>query len=185
MGPRVGREGLSPRCHRLPRSLGATPSPCVLRQWGLQVAKRRGAGHAQHIALAPLAQFATKLRVATQLIITRDPAVRHLLSPRVEHLQTLFLPRLIAYLQRHVACLASLLVAGPLLRQKQAEVEQDMVVVRDVAHEDADLAVVHLAPVAAPLPLYSHRMRPALGEATGIEGDDPIGFAQPRGHLSD
>ncbi len=29
------------------------------------------------------------------------------------------------------------------------------------------------------------RMRPALGEATGIEGDEAIGFAQPLGHLSD
>jgi hypothetical protein len=80
---------------------------------------------------------------------------------------------------------ASLLVACPLLGQRQAEVEQDMVVVRDVAHEDADLAVVNLAPVAAPLPLYSHRMRPALGEAAGIEGDDAIGLPQLIGRLSD
>jgi hypothetical protein len=123
--------------------------------------------------------------VATQFIIAGDPAVWHLIPPRVEHLQTLFLSRLISYLQRHVACLASLLVPCPVFRQGQAEVEQDMVVVRDVAHADADLAVVNLAPVAAPLPLYSHRMRPALGEATGIEGDDTIGFAQPLGHLSD
>jgi len=47
-----------------------------------------------------------------------------------------------------------------------------MVVVRDVAHEDADLAVVHLAPVAALVALDAHRMCPALGEATGIERDD-------------
>src|SRR5262245_46833828 len=60
-----------------------------------------------------------------------------------------------------------------------------MVVTRDVPHEDADLAVVHLAPVATPLALDPHRMRPALGETTGIEGDDPSGFAQPLGHLSD
>src|SRR5215813_9719327 len=89
----------------------------------------------------------------------------------------------IAHLRRYVACLASWLVAGPLLGQSQAEVEQDMLVVRDIAHEDADLAVVHLAPVAAPLALDTHRMRPAFGEATGIEGDDPIGCAPPVGHL--
>ena len=60
-----------------------------------------------------------------------------------------------------------------------------MVVRRDVAHEDADLAVIDLAPVAAPLALHPHRMRAALGEAAGIEGDDAIGFAEPIGHLSD
>jgi len=60
-----------------------------------------------------------------------------------------------------------------------------MVVVRDVAHEHADLAVVNLAPVATPLALSAHRMRPALGEATGVEGADAIGFAQPLGHLAD
>jgi hypothetical protein len=81
--------------------------------------------------------------------------------------------------------LASKLVVRPFLGQIQAEIEQGMVVVRDVSHEDADLAVVHLAPVAAPLAFHAHRMRPALGEAAGIKGDDAIGFAQPLDHLSD
>src|SRR2546426_8561816 len=64
-------------------------------------------------------------------------------------------------------------------------IEQGMVVARDVSHEDAHLAVIDLAPVATPLALDPHRMRAALGEAAGIEGDDAIGFAQPLGHLSD
>src|SRR5262249_36096678 len=183
--PRVGREGLSPRCHRLPRGLGATPSPCVLRQRGLQVAKRRGAGHAQHIALATLAQFATKLRVATQLIITRDPAVGYLFPPRVEHLQALLLSRVIPYLLGHVACLASKLVVCPFLGQIQAEIEQGMVVVRDVSHEHADLAIIDLPPVATPLALDPDRVRAAFGKAARIESDDAIRFAQPLGYLSD
>src|SRR5215831_3246537 len=70
MRPRIGRKGLPPRCYRLPRGFGATASPGVLGQRRLQVAYRRGAGYAQYIALATLAQFATKLRVATQLVIT-------------------------------------------------------------------------------------------------------------------
>src|SRR5215470_16996664 len=106
-----------------------------------------------------------KLCMATQLIIACHPVVWHLIPPRVEHLQALFLPCLIAYLQRHMACLTSVLVPCPVLGQKQAEVEQGMVVARDVAHEDPDLAVVHLAPVAAPLALHAHRVRAALGEA--------------------
>ena len=57
--------------------------------------------------------------------------------------------------------------------------------VRDVAHEDTDLALVDLPPVATPLALHPHRMRAALGEAAGIEGDNAIGCAQPLGHLSD
>src|SRR5262252_8822153 len=111
--------------------------------------------------------------------------MRHLRPPQVEHLQTLFLSRLILHVRRHVACSASLLVSCPLPRQGQPEVEQGMVMVRDVAHKHTDLAVVDLAPVAAPLALHAHRMRPALGEAAGIEGDDAIGGAQPLGHLSD
>jgi hypothetical protein len=54
---------------------------------------------------------------------------------------------------------------------------------RDVTHEHADLAVINLAPVAAPLALDSHRMRAAFGETAWIEGDDAIGLAQPLGHL--
>jgi hypothetical protein len=142
-------------------------------------------GTPQDIPLTPLAERVAKLRVAPQFIIAGDPAIRHLFPPHVEHLQALFLPCLIAYLQRHMACLASWLVACPVRGQRQAEVKQGMVVARDVAHEDPDLAVVHLAPVAAPLALHAHRMRPALGEATGIESDDAIGFAQPLGHLAD
>ena len=47
-----------------------------------------------------------------------------------------------------------------------------MVTATDVAHEDADLAVVDLAAVPAPLALDPDRVRAALREATGIEGDD-------------
>src|SRR5215471_14404752 len=78
-----------------------------------------------------------------------------------------------------MACLASLLVPCPLLGKGQAEVKQGMIMVRDVAHEDPDLAVVDLPPVATPLALHPHRMRAALGEAAGIEGDDTIGCALP------
>src|SRR5215470_9125374 len=53
-----------------------------------------------------------------------------------------------------------------------------MVTATDVSHEDADLAVVDLATVATPLALDPDRVRAALREATGIKGDDAIGFAQ-------
>src|SRR5215471_3768804 len=123
--------------------------------------------------------------MAPQFIVTRDPAVRYLRTPRVEHLHALLVARLIPHLRWHVACLAALLVSGPLLGEGQAEVKQGMVMVRDVAHEDPDLAVVDLPPVATPLALHPHRMRAALGEAAGIEGDDAIGFPQPLRHLAD
>src|SRR5215475_1310714 len=60
-----------------------------------------------------------------------------------------------------------------------------MVVARDVRHEHAHLAVIDFASVATPLPLHSNRMRPALGEAAGIKGENTIGFAQPLDHLAD
>ena len=125
----VGSSDCAPIGHRLPGGFRPPSTPLIRGQRGLQVAHRGGAGHPQHIALTALAQLVAKPRVATQLIITRDPAVRHLIPPRVEHLQALLLPGLIAHLWWHVACLASLLVACPLLRQGQAEVEQGMVVV--------------------------------------------------------
>src|SRR5262249_10088227 len=153
--------------------------------WGLQGAHRGGTGAPQDRACTALAQRVAKLCVAPQFIVPRHPAVRHLFTPRVEHLHTLLVARLITDFWWHVACLALLLVSGPLLGEGQAEGKQGMVMVRDVAHEDADLAVVDLAPVTTPLALDPHRMRAALGEAAGIEGDDPIGFAQPLRHLSD
>jgi hypothetical protein len=58
-----------------------------------------------------------------------------------------------------------------------------MIVARDVPHEDADLAVVDLAPVATPLALHPDRMRAPLGEAAGIKGNDALGFPQPIDHL--
>src|SRR6266702_1258319 len=108
----------------------------------------------------------------------RGLAMGHLITPRVEHLQTLLLTRLVANLWRDVACLASWLVACPVLGQGQPEVEQGMIVLRDVAHEDADLAIVDLPPVAAPLPFDAHRVRAAFGKTAGIERDDALGLAQ-------
>src|SRR5258708_20745854 len=98
--------------------------------------------------------------------------MRHLITPRVEHLQTLLLTRLVANLWRDVACLASWLVACPVLGEGQAEVEHGMIVLRDVAHEDADLAIVDLPPVATPLPFDAHRARAPVGETPGITPDD-------------
>src|SRR5215813_1688067 len=58
-----------------------------------------------------------------------------------------------------------------------------MVVARDVSHEDAHLAVIDFASVAAPLAFHAHRMPAPLREAAGIKGDDAIGFSQLLDHL--
>jgi hypothetical protein len=44
-------------------------------------------------------------------------------------------------------------------------------------HEDANLAVVDFAPVAAPLAFDPDRVRASLGETARIEGDDAIGMS--------
>src|SRR5499425_3852645 len=121
--------------------------------------------------------------MASQFIIPGDPAVGYLLSPRVEHLQALLVPRVIPYLRRDMALRTPVRIPGPVLGQGQAEVEQGMVVARDVPHEDADLAVVDLAPVATPPALHPDRVRASLGEAARIKGDDTIGFPQLLDHL--
>src|SRR5262252_2075734 len=59
-----------------------------------------------------------------------------------------------------------------------------MVTATDVSHENADLAVVDLVAVPAPLALDPDRVRAALREAAGIKGDDAIGFAQLLDRLS-
>ena len=58
-----------------------------------------------------------------------------------------------------------------------------MRIIRDLAHEDADLAVVDFAPVATPLAFDPDRMDTPLGETARIEGDDAIGLAQAMDHL--
>jgi hypothetical protein len=114
---------LTPRTHRLPGGFRSTPTPLIRRQRRLQIAHRRVTGHPQHIPFATLTQLVTKLRVASQLIVSRHPAVRHLLSPRVEHLQALLMPRVIPHLRRDVALRTPLCIPGPVLGQGQAEVE--------------------------------------------------------------
>jgi hypothetical protein len=79
---------------------------------------------------------------------------------------------------------ASQLVVCPFLGQREAKVEQGMVTATDISHEHADLAVVNLPPVPAPLALHAYRMRPAFGKTARIEGDDAIGFAQLLDRLS-
>src|SRR2546425_11731148 len=106
-----------------------------------------------------------KPRVATELVIAGHPAVRHVLTPRVKHLYTLLMAGLIPHLRRYVAIRTPVLVSCPLLREPQAEVEQGMLVPRDVAHEHTDLAVVNFSPVTAPLALDADRVR-EIGRAS-------------------
>src|SRR5215510_3103966 len=169
----------------MPRGFWTPSTPCIRGQRGLKIAHRRAARHPQDIPLSPFAELVAKLRVATQFIIAGDPAVWHLIPPRVEHLHTLLLAGLVPHLRWHVAGLASWLIPCPLLRQRQTEVEQGVIVARDVAHEHTDLAIVDLPPVATPLALDPDRVRAAFGETARIESDDAIGCAQPLGHLSD
>jgi hypothetical protein len=116
--------------------------------------------------------------VATEFIIAGDPTMWDLRTPHVEHLQTLLLARLVTNLWWDVACLAPLLIACPLLREVQPEVEQGMLLISNVAHEDTDLTVVDFAPMATPLAFDPDRMDTPLGETARIEGDDAIGLAQ-------
>src|SRR5262245_39511589 len=110
--------------------------------------------------------------------------MRHLFTPRVEHLQALVVTRLISHRRRDMTFLPPSLVPRPVLGERQPEVEQGMIVARHIPYVHPYLTGVDFAPVATPLPLHPHRMRAPLGEAAGIEGDHPIGFTQPIDHLS-
>src|SRR5215813_9681118 len=116
-GSRIER--LAPRRYRLPGWLWTTTT-ALIRGWQrFQVTHRGGAGHAQHIALAALTQRLAKPRVAAELIITGDPTVWDVRTPRVEHLQTLLLTCSVTNLRRHMACVAPLFVTCPFLGQVQ------------------------------------------------------------------
>jgi hypothetical protein len=132
--------------------MSATPSPIATEPWataaslvpgppGLEVAHCRGAGHPKHIPLTPLPQLLTKPPVATQLIIACHPAMGDLITPRVEHLHTLLVSRVIPHRLGDMAFLASLFIPSPLLRQGQTTVEQDVSLTRHVSHKDAALAL--------------------------------------------
>src|SRR5215510_16425448 len=90
-------KGFPPDRHRLPRWLRRPAAPLVHRPWVLQVTEGRGAGHPQDIAFAPLIQLLAKPCVATQLIVPCYPAVRHLRTPQVKHLQALLVTRVIRH----------------------------------------------------------------------------------------
>src|SRR5262245_22311091 len=177
-------QGFPPDRHRLPRWLRWPATPLIGRPWRLQVAYRGGAGRPEHIAFAPGAQLVTKPGVTTQFIVTHHPAMRDLRAPQVEYFQALLLPGVVVYLLGHMAGVAPVGVPCPRLRQRQAEVEQGMVVARHIPHEDTHLAVIDFAAVAAPLTFHPHRMRAPLREAAGIKGDHTIGLPQLLDHLS-
>jgi hypothetical protein len=82
-----------------------------------------------------------------------------------------------------MAGVTSLLIAGPFLGQIQPEVEQGMLILTDIAHEDTHLTVVDFAPVATPLAFDPDGMDAALGETARIKGDDAIRLAQAVHHL--
>ncbi len=88
----------------------------------------------------------------------------------------MLLAGLVTHLGWHVACLAPLLIAAPFLREIQSEIEQRMVVARDITHKHADLAVVDFASVATPLAFDPDGMDAAFGETARIEGEDTIGW---------
>ena len=69
-------------------------------------------------------------------------------------------------------------VLGPLLWQVESSIAQGVALVRDVAEEDADLAVLDLAEPPAPLALYSDGLLALPGEGGGVEDKDGVGLAQ-------
>ena len=75
-------------------------------------------------------------------------------------------------------------VLGPLLGQVEPDIDQGVLVVRGVGHEDADLAVVDLAEPPEPLPLHARRGVALLGEARGVEDDHAVGGADRPAHLA-
>ena len=70
------------------------------------------------------------------------------------------------------------IVVKPLFRQKQAVVQQRVSVTTDVGPEHTDLAVLHFAQHAAPLPSYPDRVLAFLGKGRFIDDIDCVVFAQ-------
>src|SRR5712691_3198794 len=82
--PQDGLQCLAPTAHQI---------PVYLMVFSTFLCRAFTAHHPQHRALTALAQVLAKPCVAAQFIIARHPTVEHLMTPRLEHLQALRLPR--------------------------------------------------------------------------------------------
>src|SRR5262245_7499925 len=60
VGPRIDREALAPRRHRLPRGLGGTAAPLIHGPWSFQITYGGVTRDPQHIPLATLTQLVAK-----------------------------------------------------------------------------------------------------------------------------
>src|SRR5262249_38703881 len=98
------------------------------------------------------------------LVVPGDPGVRQRRALLVQHSQGQLMPSAEANLFGYARLAAAFAVAGPLLGQVEANIDQGVLGPRDVAEVDADRAVVDLAQSATPLPGHADRLGSLLGE---------------------
>src|SRR6185437_4505814 len=114
---------------------------------------------------------------AAKLIVADDPGVGQLASRTTHQVQADAPLLLVGDLGGNVGLGAVGGVGGAGLGQEQAVGYQRLATRGGVAKEDADLAVLDLAEVAAPLPLHSAGLGAFLGDAGGIEDEDALGVS--------
>jgi len=181
--PGVLGQGGAPTIHAREGRLRPSAAARVGRLRRRQIAHRCVRRHGQQIALAARPQFFAEPRATAHFVVAGHPSVRQRRPAFVQHFQGQLVPRAEANPLGNPGFLPPRPVAGPLLGQVEAEVDQGVFAMRDVAQVDADLTVVEFAEPAAPLPLHTHRLRPFLGEGRRVKDQHPIGFAQLRPHL--
>ena len=120
---------------------------------------------------------------ATHFVVAGHPRMRQRIPEFVEHLQSQFVTRAKLRPGRHARFDASRAIVGPLSRKVQTHADQGVFLMRNVAHEHADLTVLDLAQTTAPLPRHADRFLALLGERRRIENDDAVRLADPFAHL--
>src|SRR5262249_51260965 len=182
--PGVVSQGRAPGVGAHERHLLAPPLPGVRRVIRHPVAHPGVARPGQEVAFAPLAQLLAEVGAASHLVVAGDPTVRQQTALFVEHLEGQFVPGGEADLFGHAGLLAASFVPGPLLRQEEAEIDQGVALMADVAEVDADLAIVDLAEPAAPLTLHADGLVALLDEGGGVEDQHAVGRAETLADLA-
>src|SRR5208337_5252208 len=121
-----------------------------------------------HVTLLAGTQSLAELTDASEFIVARHPGVRELAAVGFDHSQSNSPGFLILHPARHVALGPPLLVFGPLLGQIQPTIQGTMPTRGGVTEKDADLAVLHLSQVAAPLARHAAGILALFGKAAAI-----------------
>ena len=83
-----------------------------------------------------------------------------------------------------MAAIQSGTASRPVMGKVEVAIDQHAASRADVGEKDADLAVLFLSEMVAPLAFHADGMSALLGEAAAVKAEDPVGIAEITGDLA-